>query len=401
MANKKEFLKTIIPPLFFIAAAHYFLTTRLLPSFPFFNTSLLIIVLFLVILILTVVFDKSRFFLGLLFALSLFILNFSGGFPPGFQNSPLLFVLLLIFWGNLFYLALSREKGILSSPGKTRIFIILIQLVAFPLLIFPNQDWLDKIYFEFFDAPGNISPASLLLAIMGLGFFFFCAVGYIRRDPTPVTLGAIWGASFSPFLYPASNQVWIVFYLALIAFVIFRLVIDLYILAYLDELTRLPSRRSLQQDILKLSSPFSIAMVDIDHFKRVNDRYGHATGDQVLKFVGAILQKHSRPGKPYRFGGEEFAIIFPGKNKDEALPYLKDLREKMIQRPFYVRGKNRRRKKPGKNSSRRLGNKIKVTASFGLADNENFPAPGEVIKAADKGLYKAKNKGRDRIETTR
>ncbi|GEM_PF-2044477 len=400
MANYKNFVKTITPPLFFIAAAHYLLTTGLLPSFPVFNTSLLIFVLFAIALILTVVFDRSRFFLSLLFALSLFTINFRGGFPPDFQKSPLLFFLLVIFWGNLFLLAISREKGIISPPGKTRIFIILIQIIGFPLLIFPNQDWLDKVYFELLVAIGNISPFNLLLALTGFGFFCFCAVGYIRKDSTSVTLGAIWVASFSPFLYPPSDPVWLVFYLALIAFVFFRLLFDLYTLAYLDELTRLPSRRSLQQDFLKLPSPFSIAMVDIDHFKRVNDRYGHATGDQVLKFVAALLQKHSGPGKPYRFGGEEFAIIFPGQSRDEVLPHLKELREKMIQRPFYVRGKKRPRKKPGK-KPRNQGNKIKVTASFGLADNEILPTPAEVIKAADKALYRAKNKGRDRIETTR
>jgi len=86
-----------------------------------------------------------------------------------------------------------------------------------------------------------------------------------------------------------------------------------YLLAYHDELTTLPSRRAFHDALLRLEAPYSIAMVDIDHFKRCNDTYGHDTGDQVLRMVASRLARVSGGGQAYRCGGEEFAILFSGK----------------------------------------------------------------------------------------
>ena len=95
-----------------------------------------------------------------------------------------------------------------------------------------------------------------------------------------------------------------------------------YLLAYHDELTTLPSRRAFNDALLRLQDPYSIAVVDIDHFKRFNDTYGHDTGDQVLRLVAAGLSRVTGGGQAYRCGGEEFKILFPGKTTAEVVEHL-------------------------------------------------------------------------------
>src|SRR5215475_3125232 len=84
-----------------------------------------------------------------------------------------------------------------------------------------------------------------------------------------------------------------------------------YRLAYHDELTLLPGRRAFNEAVMHLEHPFVIAAVDIDHFKSFNDTHGHDTGDQVLKLVAARLAEVGGGGRAFRYGGEEFTVIFP------------------------------------------------------------------------------------------
>ncbi|UCD80125.1 MAG: GGDEF domain-containing protein [Desulfobacterales bacterium] len=170
-------------------------------------------------------------------------------------------------------------------------------------------------------------------------------------------------------------------------------------MAYIDELTRLPGRRSLNETLLNLGKRYTIAMVDVDRFKKFNDTYGHKTGDQVLKMIAGRLGKISGGAKTFRYGGEEFTAIFAGKLVEEAFPHVEDFRKAVESTPFIVRGMERRR-----NSARSRGKKsgftrkqVKVTVSIGLAASEGqTTTPQKVIKAADKKLYQAKRGGRNR-----
>src|SRR5438270_12939913 len=113
-------------------------------------------------------------------------------------------------------------------------------------------------------------------------------------------------------------------------------------MAYLDELTQLPSRRSLNEALLKLGETYSIAMLDVDHFKKFNDSYGHESGDQALRLVASRLARIAGGGKAYRYGGEEFAVVFPGKPAEDVFIYLDRMRKIIEQSTFTVRGKDRR-----------------------------------------------------------
>jgi diguanylate cyclase (GGDEF)-like protein len=172
-------------------------------------------------------------------------------------------------------------------------------------------------------------------------------------------------------------------------------------MAFRDELTGIPGRRALDEALLKLTGNYSVAMLDIDFFKKFNDRYGHDVGDQVLRLVASRFAQVSGGGKPYRYGGEEFTVVFPGKSVSETTPHLERLRKELAKTRFIVRAGDRRRKKPV--NPKRVGGprkRVKVTISIGVAErNERYGSPAQVIQAADKALYRAKKKGRNRTST--
>ncbi|MDA3813079.1 MAG: GGDEF domain-containing protein [Candidatus Cloacimonetes bacterium] len=172
-------------------------------------------------------------------------------------------------------------------------------------------------------------------------------------------------------------------------------------MAYIDELTGLHGRRSLDETLSSLSKNYSIAMLDIDHFKRFNDKYGHKTGDQVLKMVASKLSEVNGNAKTFRYGGEEFTAIFSGKTSRESEPYMEEYRRKLEATEFNVRSPIRRTstaKNRGKQSSKNR-NIVTITVSIGIAEyGVNQIKPEKVLKAADKILYKAKRLGRNRVE---
>ena len=169
-----------------------------------------------------------------------------------------------------------------------------------------------------------------------------------------------------------------------------------YSMAYHDELTGLPARRALNATMQSLGRNYTIAMLDIDFFKKFNDKYGHDVGDQVLCMVASHINRVGGGGKPFRYGGEEFTVLFPGKTKQEVLPHLEALRQAVAGAQFGLRGK-KRPKKPPKKRTRSISPKtVSVTISIGAAEpGRTLTKPDEVIKAADQALYKAKKKGRN------
>jgi len=164
-------------------------------------------------------------------------------------------------------------------------------------------------------------------------------------------------------------------------------------MAYLDELTGLPGRRSLNETLLNLGRKYAIAMMDVDHFKQFNDVYGHKVGDQVLRTIASRLANITGGAKTFRYGGEEFTAIFPGKTVREAAPHVEKFRRALEATPFVIR-----KKKAASAGGGSYGNEqVHVTVSIGLASpNLNLTDPEKVLKAADKMLNTAKQAGRNR-----
>jgi diguanylate cyclase (GGDEF)-like protein len=140
-------------------------------------------------------------------------------------------------------------------------------------------------------------------------------------------------------------------------------------------------------------------MVDIDHFKVFNDTYGHDAGDQLLRMIGARLAQVGGGGRPYRYGGEEFAVIFTDMPLDDALPHLETLRRSIDSTGFGLRSERARR---GDDTHRvvRPSRRVSVSVSIGVAEAGRRAAPAhEVVNAADAALYRAKRAGRNRVCT--
>jgi diguanylate cyclase (GGDEF)-like protein len=176
-------------------------------------------------------------------------------------------------------------------------------------------------------------------------------------------------------------------------------------IAYHDELTGLPGRRAFNEALASLREQYSIAIVDVDHFKQFNDTFGHDTGDQVLRKVARQLAEVGGGGTAYRCGGEEFAVLFPHHRTQDAATHAEDLRQGIEADVFVARGPARSQRERDDRRSTHTRRKqpapvvTRVTVSIGLAEStEHTRSTEEVLLAADKALYQAKHNGRNRVE---
>lgn len=173
-------------------------------------------------------------------------------------------------------------------------------------------------------------------------------------------------------------------------------------LAFRDELTTLPARRALTTALAAAGDTYTVAMVDVDHFKQFNDTHGHDVGDQLLRMVASRLGAVRGGGRAYRYGGEEFTVLFAGKRASECEAELEALRESVERATFRLRGGDRPKKKPVAGKGRKKGaGELSVTVSIGAAESRRGAGPDAVLRAADQALYRAKEAGRNRVEIGR
>jgi diguanylate cyclase (GGDEF)-like protein len=163
--------------------------------------------------------------------------------------------------------------------------------------------------------------------------------------------------------------------------------------ALVDPLTEL-SRRHVLEDALRREAgrlkrtggSLALVMVDLDHFKRINDTHGHRVGDQVLARVGRLLRSSARNlDLPARFGGEEFAVLLYDTEMEGALSFAERFRGNLREMQVPVEGRAA----------------VEVTASMGVAVGSDLVDPEALIEAADRALYRAKSEGRDRLVSVR
>ena len=161
--------------------------------------------------------------------------------------------------------------------------------------------------------------------------------------------------------------------------------------AMTDALSNLPNRKAFDQGLARAcaeadatGAPLTLAVLDIDHFKRFNDTWGHQTGDQVIRFVASIIRKSGdRPRLPARYGGEEFALVLPGEGADTAMQVLDSIRMEISSRALKRRS-----------TDEDLG---AVTVSAGVAERRRGESLTALMERADAALYESKRTGRDRV----
>ena len=133
---------------------------------------------------------------------------------------------------------------------------------------------------------------------------------------------------------------------------------------------------------LRTTIPTSLMMIDLDHFKQVNDQWGHEVGNQVLKLTARLIKQVTRQlDIQCRYGGEEFVIILPETEIKDVIPVMEKTREMISRLPFHFRDE-----------------KVQITMSFGVSEFQDKSTAAEIFDLADKALYKAKQNGRNRVE---
>ncbi len=344
-------------------------------------------------------FNRSRIFFALLifeilFATFSYVISTDSSI---FLTNTLLTVTGLLLPLNLLLFSILKERGFLTLWGILRFLWIGAQLALVSWIILaPKASIIDFLSIELFPVPWSwpMGQSAFITVLLTLGLFIVKLLYKPAYSDPYFIICLILGLIPMYLWVPAAF--WIFFTAAGLTLIL-AIIQDSYRMSYMDELTGLPGRRALKEELLKLSGTYTITMVDIDFFKKFNDKHGHDVGDEVLKMVAACLRQVTGGGKAFRYGGEEFTILFPGKELKDTLSHLEELRERVAKRPFILRAKNRPRKKPATVKRKAApGKRLFVTISLGVAGKgTSAKTPQEVLKNADKALYRAKKKGRN------
>jgi diguanylate cyclase (GGDEF)-like protein len=327
---------------------------------------------------------------------------------------------------NFIVFASMRERGLIIVGVAPRFGLLFFESVIFAVMCRPENSASDPHH------PGvpGIPLWILLSFVAALAIF----VWRFFQTHKPIEPGFGWSV--------AAVFLWLQFapigkmsdaYVATAALILVASLIETsYVLAYHDELTGIRGRRAFNESLLSLDQQYAIAIIDIDHFKKFNDTYGHDVGDQVLCMVASRLSHVGGDGQAFRCGGEEFSIVFRNTSAKEAFAHLEELRKVIEKSSFHVRGADRRaernaettsNRRAGESDRRRVAKKkaslaasskqrelfprptgllpdhLSVTVSIGVAEpSTRYRQPEQVIQAADQALYRAKDKGRNRVE---
>ena len=298
---------------------------------------------------------------------------------------------------SLLLFSLIKDRGVISIHGIYRLlFLSLAGVITF--------FWLEnsETIIAFFHASTGIELLQQTIRVE-LPIALCCLIIFWRAI---VKADLVVSATFISFIVWALHQYQLISLpipltiLLLSLYYLLVIVIDAYSLAYRDDLTGLPSRRALNQLALSLGRKYTVAMLDIDHFKKFNDTYGHDIGDQVLKLVAKKIGEVKGGGKAFRYGGEEFTIVFKRKNIEQALVELEAVRQAIqdykivIRHPQRKTKQERNVKKGSKNNDFKT---VSVTISIGAAVRESKQSFEQALKCSDQALYKAKKKGRNNV----
>ena len=341
---------------------------------------------------------------------------------------------------NFIVFASMRERGLTIAGVAPRFGLLFFESVVFAVLCRPENSPTNP------HQPGAAAnPLWILLSFVAAIAVF---IGRFFQTRKPIEPGFVWSV--------AAVFIWLQFapvgkaadaYVATAALILAASLIETsYVLAYHDELTGIRGRRAFNESLLSLDQQYAIAIVDIDHFKKFNDTYGHDVGDQVLCMVAKRLSQVGGDGQAFRCGGEEFSIVFRDLSADDAFEHLDALRQVIEKSTFQVRGSDRRAERGAESGSDRrasesdrrksakkkaaavsrqlrknseqedlfpqpptrspdrfpdrlLSDRLSVTVSIGVAEpSTRYRQPEQVIQAADQALYRAKNEGRNRVE---
>ncbi len=299
-------------------------------------------------------------------------------------------------------ISLVPERGLFTVAGLARVTVLagvagvawLAWLVYWPAVIAAPQARLLTL-----DLAGRTALPQPALAVFLLAFGAV-TIGLLRT-PDPVEGSLLWAlvAAFRALSEGGTGEVAVILFAAGGLILLVGLVQASAASAYRDPLTGIPGRRALDETLVSLGGRYTVALVDVDHFKKFNDTHGHDVGDQVLRMVATRLAAVGGGGRAFRYGGEEFALLFPGKALDACMPHLDAARKGIAGADFTLRSPDRPRRRPKEPPARaRDAARLTLTVSLGVAERgAKLRRVEEVMRAADAALYRAKEGGRNRV----
>jgi len=388
--------KSFLPVLILLIGAFYvYQRYELIPEPVLYGIIFMPVMLAILAIGLTIYFNRSKVFF---YTLIVMIANAALGLR--WAETELSYALLSgLLPLQLLILIVLPDRGVISVRALPA-YASMLLTAFFAVIVVTNSpawatqvfltDWLPTRYFDW------TQLSQTVLAICFAVFLYTLVLCFVRPSPQ---MSAGLGVFILLVAQMHSSNVSAslnVYSTAALLMCLYAVTQESWRMAYLDELTGLPARRALREKFQQMSGLYAIGMLDVDFFKKFNDTYGHDTGDAVLKMIAGKMNKVTGGGLPYRFGGEEFSIVFKGKNSAEAQQHLEALCKTIANTPFVINRGSRR--KSDKRARLKKNKSVAVTVSIGVAEsNSSVSSPWDVIKLADRALYRAKQNGRNRV----
>jgi len=325
-----------------------------------------------------------------------------------YQGRVAYLALVVLVPANILAALALPERGAVHHGSYRWLVLVAIELLVVVWIAAAGRSEVSGTAWQkLFDTPAlHGPPVPWIGRIVFVGAFAAAlARAWPRLSPLEIGMAGALVAFFVGCESARSRGATAAFFLAAGAILLFAILQESHRMAFRDELTGLPGRRALEERLRGLGPRYVIAMIDVDHFKRFNDLHGHAIGDQVLKLVAARLAELEGNGTAYRYGGEEFAVVFASQTLEQALPQLERIRAEVEAYRMAVRGGDRpkdaetgsKRRAPV-GAPTRPSRVLSVTVSIGVAQSPGFGAsPAQVLRFADEALYRAKEAGRNRV----
>lgn len=293
------------------------------------------------------------------------------------------------------------ERTLTTARGLIRLLPILAQVAAVGLILragfsiptgWLDHGWLDGDWTRWTTLP-QFGVAAFAGAILFVGIRYI-----LQRDP--IAMGFLWALCSAFLALHGISRGWdsTGFFVTGGWILIGSLLEATCRWATHDRVTELPEREALNRILHRLGSPHFLALVRVDHFARIRDVFGREVGDQVLRMVAAQLRR--APGEMvFRYGKDEFAVLFDGMSAEQAIPHLEHVRRMVASYGFVVRGPGRRRTEPAVAASP-AGPRVvlNITVSIGAAERESHKIrPRHVIREAHQALRHAIEGGRNQV----
>jgi len=245
----------------------------------------------------------------------------------------------------------------------------------------------------------HIPLSQLALFAFGIAFVYYLFLyirtrGVIERSFCWALIAIFYALALSR-IGPVSS---IYFSTAGLIFVI-SVIENIYVEGFQDEVTDLPTGKSMHGILSKLDRGYTLALIEIDNFERLKENHGRRLSKQVLRSIGSKLTSVTGGGKPFRYRGEVFAIVFPGMFLQDMLPHVEELRQTIKKLGPILHSQKSPGKKPKKlKRIEILANKIPVTVSIGVAERSDADmTPQQAILKAEEALSTAKREGHDQM----